>query len=175
MSPVVVRGDGSTRADQFEGRITQASGNRHPLHVERRPDGAHDDLLRLCAGNNEAADDHVVAGLRSHPSREVDGPRCWSRNWCRGWRRGGGWGRARAWCWSCAWCRGRSWVVGVGVGVGPTSQAVGPIIATVIGDPVLKKPIVAFVACGGRSESKRKLYERAKTNRVRVLVLRKGL
>ena len=27
-----------------------------------------------------------------------------------------------------------------------------------IGDPVLKKPTVAFVVCGGRSESKRKLY-----------------
>ena len=31
-------------------------------------------------------------------------------------------------------------------------------MATVIGAPVLKKPTVAFVACGGRLESKRKLY-----------------
>ena len=46
--------------------------------------------------------------------------------------------------------------VGVGVGVGPPPD--GPWIATVIGDPVLKKPTVAFVVCGGRSESKRKLY-----------------
>ena len=44
-----------------------------------------------------------------------------------------------------------------------------------IGVPVLKKPIVAFAACGGRLESKRKLYNVPKTNRVRVLVLRKGL
>ena len=29
----------------------------------------------------------------------------------------------------------------------------------VIGAPVLKKPIVAFAACGGRFESKRKLYK----------------
>ena len=28
-----------------------------------------------------------------------------------------------------------------------------------MGDPVLKKPIVAFVACGGRLESNRKLYK----------------
>ena len=27
-----------------------------------------------------------------------------------------------------------------------------------MGAPVLKKPIVAFAACGGRSESKRKVY-----------------
>ena len=29
---------------------------------------------------------------------------------------------------------------------------------TVIGVPVLKKPTVAFVVCGGRLESKRKVY-----------------
>ena len=34
----------------------------------------------------------------------------------------------------------------------------GAWIPTVIGAPVLKKPIVAFAACGGRLESKRKLY-----------------
>ena len=32
-------------------------------------------------------------------------------------------------------------------------------MATVIGVPVLKKPIVAFAACGVRLESKRKLYK----------------
>ena len=31
-------------------------------------------------------------------------------------------------------------------------------MGTVIGAPVLKKPIVAHPACGGRLESKRKLY-----------------
>ena len=36
--------------------------------------------------------------------------------------------------------------VGVGVGVPPPT---GPWIATVIGDPVLKKSTVALVACGG--------------------------
>src|SRR5450432_4276635 len=50
---------------------------------------------------------------------------------------------------------------GVGVGVVPPSGE-GPWIATVIGVPVLKKPIVAFVVCGGWSESKRKLYMVAK-------------
>src|SRR4029077_15733800 len=36
----------------------------------------------------------------------------------------------------------------------------GPwMAATVIGAPVLKKPIVAFVTCGGLLESKRKLYK----------------
>ena len=49
--------------------------------------------------------------------------------------------------------------VALGVGVGNTSQAVGPWIATVMGVPVLKKPIVAFAACGGPLESKRKLYK----------------
>jgi hypothetical protein len=49
--------------------------------------------------------------------------------------------------------------VAVGVGVGVTAPSgEGPWISTVIGVPVLKKPIVAFAACGGRSESKRKLY-----------------
>jgi hypothetical protein len=33
----------------------------------------------------------------------------------------------------------------------------GPWIATVTGAPVLKKPIIAFAACGGLAESKRKL------------------
>ncbi len=36
--------------------------------------------------------------------------------------------------------------VGVGVGVPPPA---GPWIATVMGDPVLKKSTVALVACGG--------------------------
>ena len=36
--------------------------------------------------------------------------------------------------------------VGVGVGVAPPA---GAWIATVIGDPVLKNPTVAFPACGG--------------------------
>src|SRR5436190_637713 len=46
----------------------------------------------------------------------------------------------------------------VGVGVGTPSQALGPRIATVVGAPVLKKPMVAFVATGGLLESNRKLY-----------------
>ena len=45
--------------------------------------------------------------------------------------------------------------VGVGVGVGPGP---GPWIAVINGDPVLKKPITAFVASGGWSASNRKLY-----------------
>lgn len=45
--------------------------------------------------------------------------------------------------------------VGVGVGVAGTP---GPWIATAIGDPVLKKPTVALVLCGGPLASKRKLY-----------------
>lgn len=47
--------------------------------------------------------------------------------------------------------------VAVGVGVG-VALAAGAWIATVIGDPVLKKPIVALALCGGRSASNRKLY-----------------
>ena len=38
--------------------------------------------------------------------------------------------------------------VGVGVGVGVAPPA-GPSITTVIGEPVLKKPTVALVLCGG--------------------------
>ena len=49
--------------------------------------------------------------------------------------------------------------VGVGVGLAPPqTSGAGPWIATLIGAPVLKKPIVAVAACGGWSESKRKLY-----------------
>ena len=45
--------------------------------------------------------------------------------------------------------------VAVGVGVAPPE---GAWIASVIGEPVLKKPIVALPVCGGLSESNRKLY-----------------
>jgi hypothetical protein len=45
----------------------------------------------------------------------------------------------------------------VGVGLGVPTPA-GPWIATIIGDPVLKKPTVALALCGGWSASKRKLY-----------------
>jgi hypothetical protein len=38
--------------------------------------------------------------------------------------------------------------VGAGVGVGVPLPA-GPCVATIIGDPVLKKPTVAFAFCGG--------------------------
>ena len=41
---------------------------------------------------------------------------------------------------------GRGVAVAVGVGVAPPE---GPWIATAIGEPVLKKPIVALAACGG--------------------------
>ena len=47
--------------------------------------------------------------------------------------------------------------VGVGV-VGIHTSGEGPWIPTVFDAPVLKNPIVAVAACGGRSESKRKLY-----------------
>ena len=45
--------------------------------------------------------------------------------------------------------------VGVGVGVPPPA---GAWMATVIGEPVLKKPTVASTLCGGWSASNRKLY-----------------
>ena len=45
--------------------------------------------------------------------------------------------------------------VAVGVGVAPPA---GAWIATVIGDPVLKKPTVALAPSGGWSASNRKLY-----------------
>ena len=48
--------------------------------------------------------------------------------------------------------------VGVGVGVALHPSADGPRTPTVIGVPVLKKPIVAFALCGGLLESNRKLY-----------------
>jgi hypothetical protein len=48
--------------------------------------------------------------------------------------------------------------VAVGVGEGVTLQAFGPRIPTVTGAPVLKKPMVACVNKGARSESNRKLY-----------------
>ncbi len=48
--------------------------------------------------------------------------------------------------------------VGVGVGVGVGVPPWGAWISTVMGDPVLKKPTVASVVCGGWSASNRKLY-----------------
>jgi len=47
--------------------------------------------------------------------------------------------------------------LGVGVGVGEP-PCTGAWIATVIGDPVLKKSTVALAAWGGWSASNRKLY-----------------
>ena len=46
--------------------------------------------------------------------------------------------------------------VGVGLGV---PAPIGAWIATVIGEPVLKKPTVARAFCGGWLESNRKLYK----------------
>ena len=46
--------------------------------------------------------------------------------------------------------------VGVGVGVVGT---LGAWIATGMGDPVLKKPTVAFSVCGGLFASNQKLYK----------------
>src|SRR5436190_23395585 len=48
--------------------------------------------------------------------------------------------------------------VAVGVGVPAQTPGEGPWIPTLTSDPVLKRPILAVAACGGRSESKRKLY-----------------
>ena len=45
--------------------------------------------------------------------------------------------------------------VAVGVGVAPP---LGAWIATIIGEPVLKKPTVPLISCGGWSASNRKLY-----------------
>src|SRR5215813_2302134 len=39
--------------------------------------------------------------------------------------------------------------VGVGVGVGVPPPWLGAWISTIIGDPVLKKPTIAFAVCGG--------------------------
>jgi hypothetical protein len=48
--------------------------------------------------------------------------------------------------------------VDVGVAVGVTSDMKGATTATVTGEPVLKKPMVALLAIGGALESNRKLY-----------------
>src|SRR3954465_7306736 len=45
--------------------------------------------------------------------------------------------------------------VGVGLGVPPP---IGAWMATIIGEPVLKKPTVELALCGGWSASNRKLY-----------------
>ena len=52
--------------------------------------------------------------------------------------------------------------VGVAVGVGVGVPPWGAWISTVIEEPVLKKPTVAFVGFGGWSASNRKLYIVAK-------------
>ena len=48
--------------------------------------------------------------------------------------------------------------VAVGVAVGVASDMNGATTATVTGEPVLKKPIVASLPLGGALESNRKLY-----------------
>ena len=57
--------------------------------------------------------------------------------------------------------RGVNVAVAVAVGVGGGGVGVPPPgiwIATVMGEPVLKKPTVAFPLCGSESASNRKLY-----------------
>ena len=48
--------------------------------------------------------------------------------------------------------------VGLGGGVGVASDMKGAITATLIGEPVLKKPTFAVLPLGGALESNRKLY-----------------
>ena len=60
--------------------------------------------------------------------------------------------------------------VGVGVGVPPP---IGPWIATIIGEPVLKKPTVASVGLRRLIGIEPEIIQRAEANRVGVLILRK--
>ena len=62
--------------------------------------------------------------------------------------RGGGVGRSRGEGPVLGVGLGRAVAVAVAVGVG-VAPPVGAWIATIIGDPVLKKPTVAFPFCGG--------------------------
>ena len=48
--------------------------------------------------------------------------------------------------------------VGLAVGMGVAVPPPGAWIATFMGEPVLKKPTVAFTLCGAESASNRKLY-----------------
>jgi hypothetical protein len=48
--------------------------------------------------------------------------------------------------------------VGVGVGVGVLSDMKGAWTSTVIGEPVLKNPMIAVLGIGAALEAKRKLY-----------------
>src|SRR6266496_5539564 len=49
--------------------------------------------------------------------------------------------------------------VGLAVGVGVAVPPPGAWITTFMGEPVLKKPTVAFTFCGAESASNRKLYK----------------
>ena len=62
--------------------------------------------------------------------------------------------------------------VGVGEGVGVGTPP-GACTSTPLGEPVLKKPTVAFVGLGGWSASNRKLYMRGEANRIGILICRK--
>lgn len=72
-SPVVVGGnDGTRRVVQLKVGIEQHTGDR-----QRRANRAHDYLLRLPSGNNEAADQHLVAGLDQPARGDIPEHRLW--------------------------------------------------------------------------------------------------
>src|SRR5438874_4624156 len=69
--PIIVRDDRSSVAVvQLKKRIRQ--GIRHTEISERRPDSAQNQLGRVVASNNEAADHDIVAGKNEAARRNVD-------------------------------------------------------------------------------------------------------
>ena len=58
---------------------------------QRRSNGPQEHMLGSASRDDEAADANIIAGLNSHPSREVEGLRRRSR------RGGWGWGEWRCW------------------------------------------------------------------------------
>ena len=123
------------------------------------PNGADHHVFRNRSRDDEAADANIIAGLNKHPRREIEGLRRSSGGCAWGCRRAGG-------C-RCAWALPLRLVLASRLDLPLQSEWVtgfhrrhsDPGSPTVTGVPVLKKPIVAFVAIGGLLESNRKLYK----------------
>jgi hypothetical protein len=65
--------DGVSAPEELQRRVLQRAA--YAMVAQRRPDGPHHHLLRLIAGHDQSADQHIIAGADRHPRRDVRKPR----------------------------------------------------------------------------------------------------
>ena len=70
--PVIIGNDRAVGFVQFEDRIGQGTGHWRIAVRQGGPDGAQDDFLRFRAGDDEAANEDIIAGLDVEAGRDVE-------------------------------------------------------------------------------------------------------